>query len=158
MPHRQGKLILIVDDQAEDQSVLTWGLRRLGVQNPIHCLHDGHETIRYFNGETPYSDRVNYPLPGVLFLDLKLPVLTGWEVLDWMHGCGMKRECFVFVCTQFSEVAAMQRVYDLGAESFIKKPIQEIDLMNLVYHFPSPWSMKAPLSSQQVSKGHAPVS
>jgi CheY-like chemotaxis protein len=139
----EGNLILIVDDQPEDQSVLTWGLRRLGIQNPIFCLQDGHETIRYFNGEGRYSDRTNYPLPAVLFLDLKLPVVSGWEVLDWMHGCGLKGDCLIFVCTQFSHVSGMQRVYDLGADSFIKKPIHEVDLMNLIYHFPRPWRIQA---------------
>jgi len=138
-----GKLILIVDDQSEAQSLLTWKLRQIGVQNPIHRLSDGHEAIRYLGGEAPYSDRINYPLPGVLFLYLKLPVVNGWEVLDWIHGCGMKRDCFIFVCTHFTEVAAMQRVYDLGAESFLKKPIQETDLMNLIYHFPRPWTLSA---------------
>src|SRR5437868_14869596 len=84
---RSGTPILIVDDQSEAQSLLTWSLRRAGVQNPIHCLSDGHEAIRYLGGEPPYCDRINYPLPGVLFLDLKLPVLDGWEVLDWIQGC-----------------------------------------------------------------------
>jgi CheY-like chemotaxis protein len=138
------KLILIVDDQAGDQSVLTYELRRLGVQNPILCLQDGHEAVRYFNGDAPYNDRINYPLPAILFLDLQLPVLDGWAVLDWLHGVQMKRESHIFIYSELGGVEQVQRVYTLGADSFLKKPVREIDLMNLIFHFPKPWDLKAP--------------
>src|SRR4051812_36010521 len=141
-------LILIVDDQADDQAVLTYALRRLGIENPIFCLEDGHEAIRYLNGDGPYAERAKFPLPAALFLDLHLPILSGFEVLDWMHGCNLKREAHMFIYSSLSSVDQIQRVYRLGADSFLKKPVQEVDLLNMIHHFPKPWIMKARKSLQ----------
>jgi CheY-like chemotaxis protein len=148
-------LILIVDDQADDQGVLAWGLRRLGVLNPIFCLQDGHEVIRYYNGNSPYGDRVNYPLPAILFLDLQLPVASGWAVLDWIQGLGLKRDTHIFAYSQLTNVNEVQRVYNLGADSFLKKPCEEIDLMNLIYHFPKFWKIKAPEPAEETASAPA---
>jgi CheY-like chemotaxis protein len=137
-------LILILDDEASDQSVLTRGLRKLGVQNPILCLEEGRDAIRYFQGEPPYDDRTKFPLPSILFLDLKLPAITGWDVLDWIKGLQMKKECEIFIYSVISSVDDVKRVYSLGADSFIKKPVREVDLINLLHHFPKFWKIKSP--------------
>ena len=136
------KLILIVDDQPDDQAVLTHNLRRLGVENPVLCLEDGHEAIRYLNGDGRYADRVEFPVPAVLFLDLHLPVLSGFEVLDWVKVCALKRDSHIFIYSSLGSVDQIQRVYRLGADSFVKKPVQEMDLLNLMHHFPKPWLTK----------------
>jgi CheY-like chemotaxis protein len=141
-------LILIIDDQADDQAVLTYALRRLGIENSIFCLEDGHEAIRYLNGDGPYAERAKFPLPAAIFLDLHLPILSGFEVLDWMHGCNLKREAHMFIYSSLSSVDQIQRVYRLGADSFLKKPVQEVDLLNMIHHFPKPWIMKARKSLQ----------
>ncbi|HUR45085.1 MAG TPA: response regulator [Candidatus Saccharimonadales bacterium] len=134
--------ILIVDDQAEDQHILTRTLRRLGVRNKIQSLWDGHEAIRYFNGDSPYSDRVKYPLPAIVFLDLNLPVVSGFDVLDWLRGTSMKGGSHVFIYSEVGNVSNVRRIYALGADSFVRKPIQEVDLMNLIFHFPKFWDIK----------------
>ena len=128
-----------MDDQPDDQAVLTQALRRIGVRNRLLFLRDGHEAILYFNGDPLYSDRVNYPLPAVLFLDLRLPGANGWEVLDWLHGTGSKGDCHIFIYSRLNEINGLQRAYSLGADSFLKKPLQEINLANLIRHFPKPW-------------------
>src|SRR4051794_22795896 len=75
MDEDKPKTILIVDDQEDDQGVLSWLLGRVGVINPIICLRDGHEALRYLNGETPYADLKRFPFPAALFLDLQMPVM-----------------------------------------------------------------------------------
>jgi CheY-like chemotaxis protein len=136
-------LILIVDDRVDDQQLLIRMLRRLGVMNPVSMLSDGHEAIRYFNGDSQYADRTQYPLPAVVFLDLKLPVVSGFEVLDWMHGTSVKRNSHIFIYSEIGNVTNVRRIYSLGADSFLRKPVQELDLMNLIYHFPKYWQIKA---------------
>ena len=137
-------VILIVDDQPNDLEALTRALRKFDVENPILCLNDGDEAIRYYNGTGKYSDRSKYPLPSILFLDLKLRTVSGWEVLDWIHGLGMKQKSNIFVYTQLSTVNEVHRLYNLGADSFIHKPVQEDDLTNLIRHFPNFWAITQP--------------
>lgn len=117
-------------------------LDRLGVQNPILKLGDGHEAIRYLNGDGAYADRIKYPLPAVMFLDLKLPVVTGWEVLDWVHALSLKRDFLLFVYSEIRSVSDVRKVYALGADSYVAKPVKEIDIVNLLHHFPQPWQFK----------------
>jgi CheY-like chemotaxis protein len=135
------KLILIVDDQESDQHMLVRSLQRLGVRNPVLKLGDGLEAVRYFKGDVPYSDRSNYPFPSIVFLDLKLPVVSGWEVLDFVHGLSLKRDSHIFIYSELENVSEVRQVYQLGADSFLGKPVTDLDLMNLIYHFPRHWQI-----------------
>ena len=143
--------ILIVDDRPDDQDILVRGLRGLGVRNPVSTLGNGHEAIRYLKGDSPYNDRSRHPLPGVIFLDLKLPLVSGFEVLDWIHGTGLKRNSHIFIYSEIGNVTNVRRIYALGADSFLRKPVQEVDLMNLIYHFPKFWDIKADLAEGEAS-------
>jgi CheY-like chemotaxis protein len=136
------KWIVIVDDQPSDQHMLARILDRLGVGNPVLKLTDGHEAIRYLNGDGPYADRAAYPLPAVMFLDLKLPVVSGWEVLDWILALSLKRDFLLFVYSEIRSVSDVRRVYALGTDSYVAKPVKEIDIVNLLHHFPKPWQFK----------------
>ena len=135
-------MLLIVDDQEDDQSVLAWMLGRVGVANPVRFLSDGHEAVRYLNGDSPYTDRTQFPLPAAIFLDLQMPMMNGWQVLDWMRSAGAKKQMRVFVYSQPKNVAEVQELYTLGADSFIRKPATEEELQGLIRNFPEPWEFK----------------
>ena len=149
------KLVLIVDDQVDDQGVLSYMLGRVGVTNPIFCLQDGHEALRYLNGDPPYNDRSKFPFPTALFLDLQMPVLNGWQVLDWIRGSGLKGDMRIFVYSHPSNVGEVQKLYKLGADSFLKKPPEEAELRNLVAHFRAPWILEG--SNSNAASGLAAV-
>ncbi|MDB6031706.1 MAG: response regulator receiver protein [Verrucomicrobiales bacterium] len=129
----------MADDQESDQHLLVRSLKRLGVLNPVHRVADGHEAIRYLNGDTPYNDRNSYPLPAIIFLDLKLPMISGWEVLDWILNVGLKGESRIFVYSEILDLAEIRKIYRSGADSYLGKPINELELMNLIYYFPKHW-------------------
>jgi CheY-like chemotaxis protein len=137
-----GKLILIVDDDEVDQFMLERMLRSIGVRNPIRRLSDGRSLLLYLQANPPYNDRTLNPLPAAIFLDLKMPGLTGWDVLDWVSGFSIKGDAKIFVHSQLNIVSELQRMYSLGADSFLSKPLKEIDLLNLVYHFPGPFQIE----------------
>jgi CheY-like chemotaxis protein len=143
------KHILIVDDQESDQAILIRGLQRLGVGNPIHRVADGHEALRFFNGDTPYSDRQKYPFPSIIFLDLQLPMVSGWAVLEWLHALDLSRkaDAQIFIYSELQNVSEVRNIYALGATSFFRKPIAEVDLMNLIYHFPKHWDIQSSRAS-----------
>lgn len=135
-------LILIVDDQESDQALLSRMLTHLGIVNPSLWLMDGHEAIRYLDGDAPYDNRTRYPLPAVLFLDLKLPVVSGWDVLNRLQTLSCERAFRLFVYSEIKNVSEVRKVYALGADSFLTKPVKEVDLVNLLHHFPGCWQFQ----------------
>ena len=76
---------LIVEDQENDAFFLMHALKKAGLTNPAQVVEDGKEAIDYLSGEGIYADRTIYPVPSVIFLDLKLPQVSGFEVLQWMR-------------------------------------------------------------------------
>jgi CheY-like chemotaxis protein len=135
------KLILIVDDQDDDREALRRTLDKVGVDNPVLGLCDGAEAIRYLKGEAPYEDRAEHPLPAAMFLDLHMPGVDGWQVLDWLKHSKLDGEMWTFVYSDPRNVSEVRDLYIRGADSFLRKPVRDIDLAALVYHFPKPWKI-----------------
>ena len=72
-----------------------------------------------------------------------MPEVSGWDVLEWINGTGFKHPMSIFIYSHPSNVGEVQKLYRLGADSFVRKPIDEIELANLLFHFPEPWEMNA---------------
>ena len=139
MDKQPQRVILIIDDQEDDRGVLTWQLGKLSIGNRLIQLEDGHEAICYLTGQGRYADLLQFPFPAAMFLDLQMPVVDGWQVLDWIHGTGLKGQMRIFVHSTPKNVEEVNRLYYLGIDSFLKKPLQESELRNLIEHFPEPW-------------------
>src|SRR4051812_40102695 len=78
------RLILIVENSREDARLIQMALDRKNIPNPIQVVHDGEAAIDYLRGTGAFADRQTYPFPGMIFLDLKLPKVNGFEVLQWL--------------------------------------------------------------------------
>jgi CheY-like chemotaxis protein len=84
--------MLIAEDNEDDAFILTHALKSAGLPDPIFICRDGQEVIDYLSGNGLFADRAKYPFPGMLVLDIKMPRLTGLEVLHWVRahpGCGV---------------------------------------------------------------------
>src|SRR3954471_2172026 len=79
-------IILLVEDDPNDALLAERALRKAGVTHKIIHLHDGEEAIKYLGGESEFTDRVKHPLPRLVLLDLKMPKLTGFDVLTWLQS------------------------------------------------------------------------
>lgn len=144
-------MILLAEDSHEDEKLFKRVMRASGLGNPLMIVRNGVEAIAYLAGEGPFAERDLYPVPGILFLDLKMPQVTGFEVLEWLRGePGLKQKLLVIVLSNFGDTQAVTRAYRLGADSFLSKPILQQDFANLVQHFPGRW-LALPLESADAS-------
>src|SRR5437762_12410408 len=82
-PLERGQLILIAEDSESDIFFMLRVMEQAGVLNPIFVVRDGKEAMAYLQGNGQYADRVTYPTPGIVLLDLKMPGIDGFEVLRW---------------------------------------------------------------------------
>src|SRR6476619_4385714 len=116
-------LILLVEDRGEDILLIQKAFHRAGVVNPRLAVRDGEQAIAYLSGTGPYSNRAEYPLPWLILLDLKMPRVDGFEVLKWIRSQPELRRLIVVVLTSSEQLKDVNRAYELGANSFMVKPM-----------------------------------
>lgn len=114
--------ILQVEDDRNDVFFLEHAFRAAGVTHPLRVVRDGQEAIDYLSGAGEFSDRTRYPLPCLILLDLKLPRKDGFEVLAWIRQDPKLRLLQVIVLTSSARESDVDRAYLLGANSFLVKP------------------------------------
>jgi len=124
--------ILLVEDDPNDVLLIQRAFRKSNVANPIQVVGDGEEAIAYLSGRGPYADRERYPLPVLLLLDLKLPRKSGFEVLEWLRQQPGLKRLPVAVLTSSAETPDINRAYDLGANSYLVKPVRFEGLLRMV--------------------------
>jgi CheY-like chemotaxis protein len=97
-------------------------LKGARVVNPLFVAEDGQEAVDYLGGAGKLADRDQYPLPAVVFLDLKLPFISGHDVLAWIRRQRELESLVVIVLTSSNEPSDLNRCYALGANSYVVKP------------------------------------
>src|SRR5207247_4982072 len=90
---------------------------------PIQIVRNGDEAIAYLKGEGQYANRAEYPLPGLLLLDLKMPGKDGFDVLRWIRQQPGVSELRIVVLTSSDEIRDVNQAYQLGANSFLFKSV-----------------------------------
>jgi len=123
--------ILQVEDEANDVFLLQRAFRQAGVANPVQVATDGQMAIDYLSGAGPFANRHQYPLPGLVLLDLKLPRKSGREVLQWIRAQPGLRRTVVIVFTSGPYIGDVGLAYDLGANSFIVKPVDFMQYVSI---------------------------
>jgi CheY-like chemotaxis protein len=133
------KTVLIVEDYEDDAKLLQLMLANAGISNPTRVALSAEEAITYLKGIPPYYNRFLYPLPGVIFVDLKLPGIDGFEFLRWLRAREDLKGAFVVVLSATGDMISIQAAYALGANTFMVKPCRAADLENLILAFPELW-------------------
>ncbi len=137
------KLIMIADDSEDDVTLLEHVLHKAGVVNRVIITGNGEETIDYLKGVGRFADRQDHPLPDILLLDLKLPRLSGYEVLEWCQTQPQVKNLVIVVLTGSTDLKMAKRAYELGARSFLLKPCTPQQIAELIRAFPGSWSIQA---------------
>jgi CheY-like chemotaxis protein len=124
-------LILLADDNENDVLLVQLLFKKCQVENQLHVVSDGEDVIAYLKGEGIYADRGRYPIPTLLLLDLFMQRKGGMEVLEWLQT--QPKPVFpVIVLTGMEDLARMKLAYQLGAHSFLTKPLEKQEFLNLV--------------------------
>jgi CheY-like chemotaxis protein len=124
--------VLLVEDNPDDVLLMQRAFRKANLINPLAVVTDGEQAIDYLAGTGPYSDRTQHPLPVLVLLDIKLPRKSGHEVLAWLKQHPSLKRVPVVMLTSSNETADVNRAYDLGANSYLVKPVGFDDLFEMV--------------------------
>ena len=131
--------ILLAEDREDDVVLIRRAFARANFLNPLMVVKDGEEAIGYLKGETPYQDRARYPLPGLLLLDLKMPRKDGFEVLRWIRQQPNFDALRILVLTSSQASEDISLAYQLGANSFLVKPSDFNDFVQLTKFIDGFW-------------------
>ncbi len=139
-------VLLLVEDDDADAVLVGRAIRKAQLNVRLHRVKDGDEAIEYFEGRNAYADRLVYPLPSVVLLDLKLPRRDGFEVVAWLRGqpAPLSRTAIVML-TSSGRAADINRAYDLGANSYLCKPSQHSELVALMTALGDYWLVRCVL-------------
>jgi CheY-like chemotaxis protein len=123
------RTILLVDDNEDDVFIMRTVFRKVGISNPVQVLTNGEEAIHYLSGEGPFADRERFPLPAIILLDLNMPRVNGFEVLNWIRKQPGLKRLIVEVLTASSRPGDVERAFDAGANSYLVKPSRMEELI-----------------------------
>jgi CheY-like chemotaxis protein len=133
------KRVLVAEDDPSDVFFLRRAFSLAGLPAALHFVRDGQEAIDYLEGGKQFSDRDAYPLPDLMLLDLKMPRLNGFDVLDWLRSKPGLNRLLVAVLTSSDQPQDINRAYDLGANSYLLKPHSAEQLADLIKHVQKYW-------------------
>jgi CheY-like chemotaxis protein len=116
------KTILLVEDNPDDVFIFKLALQDANITTSVGVAVDGQEAVDYLSGANKYSDREQYPLPFIVFLDLKMPFLDGFEVLSWIRTQPPLRGIATVVLSGSDEAKDHEKADELGAGGYLIKP------------------------------------
>jgi len=134
----RNKVILLVEDNPDDELLTLRALKKTGVKNEVVVARDGVEALDYLFASGTYSGRDPAVLPQLILLDLKLPKVNGLEVLKRLRSDERTRRLPVVILTSSREQQDMLDSYGLGANSYVRKPVdfeQFVRAVELLRHY-----------------------
>jgi len=131
--------ILLVEDEPSDAALIQRAFEKVGVRNPIAHLANGDEALAYLEGINQYGDRLQFPLPILIILDLKLPGMSGLQILKWIRTKRDLRLIPVVVLTGSADPTSVQAAYEAGANSYLLKPTDRTEIIRVVEALEQYW-------------------
>ena len=125
-------IILLVEDNPDDEALTLRALKKNHIANEVVVAHDGAEALEWLFGEGPYAGRDTTIQPQVVLLDLSMPRVSGLEVLQKMRADPRTRLVPVCVLTSSKEDDDLVKSYSLGANSYVRKPVDFAEFIEAV--------------------------
>jgi len=114
--------VLYVEDDDNDILLMRRAWAWVGVENPLQVVTDGEKALRYLSGDGPYANRSDYPMPCLVLLDLKMPKITGLDVLRWIRSQPAPQNLRVIIYSASKLPLDINEAHTLGIEAYFVKP------------------------------------
>jgi CheY-like chemotaxis protein len=131
--------VLVAEDDANDIFLLRRAFQKAGVLNPVREAHNGQEVIDYLGGQGEFSDRAKHPYPALMFLDLKMPLLDGFDVMAWLRTQPSQHNLPIVVLTSSNQEQDIQKARQMGAQEYRVKPQVFEELVEIVKQIRDRW-------------------
>ena len=128
---QETETILLAEDNEDHVFFIRRAFMRARFVNPLQVVGDGVEAVAYLRGEGKYSDRKVFPFPALLLLDLKMPNKDGFQVMEWIRDQPGMQGLKIVVLTTSDRIFDVKRAYELGASSFLTKPLNVHEFIQL---------------------------
>jgi CheY-like chemotaxis protein len=138
-PKKKSIIILVADDDAEDRMLVKEALEENRLKNSIHFVENGEELVDYLHNKGKFSDKDQYPTPGLILLDLNMPKKDGREALKEIKADPHLRLIPVVVLTTSKAEEDILKTYNLGVSSFITKPVTFAGLVGIMKTLSTYW-------------------
>lgn len=136
----KNQFILLVEDDPNDVLLIQRAFQKAGLRDLLKVVRDGEQAIEYLSGQGNCANRERHPLPYLLLLDLKMPGTDGFEVLQWVRAQPEFKRLLVVVLTSSNLQADVDRAYELGANSYLVKPVEFEEMVNMLQRFEAYWT------------------
>jgi CheY-like chemotaxis protein len=136
---RSSIVVLMADDDEDDVLLTREALEESKLANDFRSVSDGVELLEFLNRQGRYADPALSPTPGLILLDLNMPRMDGREALRMIKGDERLRQIPIVVLTTSEADADVVRSYDLGANSFVTKPVTFEKLVDVVQMLTTYW-------------------
>lgn len=141
-------VILVAEDDPNDIFFLRRAFQKAGVKCHILDVSNGQEAVFYLEGAAPYTNREDYPLPQLLLLDLKMPLMNGFDVLEWLRGRPELAQLPTLVLSSSGHDEDVTRARRLGARGYLVKPSDLSQLTQLAKEVEAKWLQGTALAGQ----------
>jgi two-component system response regulator len=129
---QMSKSILLVEDNPDDAQLTLRAFKRNNMLHPVVVVRDGVEALEFLFARGAHAERAGKPLPTLIILDLKLPKLDGLGVLRALRGDERTRLIPVVILTSSKEEQDLIQSYSLGANSYVRKPVDFAEFQEAV--------------------------
>jgi len=146
------KTILLVEDNPDDEKLTIRAFKKSNIMNPIAVARDGVEALDFLFARGAYSERAGAPLPTLVVLDLKLPKLDGLGVLRAVRANDRTKLIPVVILTSSKEEQDLIAGYQLGANSYVRKPVDFVEFMEAAKLIGIYWLMTNQPLPEQTTK------
>jgi len=131
--------VLLAEDDLDDVLLTQIAFEKARLANPLQVVRDGEEVLAYLKGEGQFGNRDRYPFPILLLLDLNMPKINGFEVLEWLKNHPVFHRMPVAIMTSSDHDPDATKAFELGADSYLIKPPDAEALLALVQRLHAYW-------------------